>query len=69
MDDLAEKYANLPNADAREAFWDEIREIAQFFTEAQRELFAISWKESMRRAIERADLAIQSADRALNRAA
>ena len=55
MKELTEIYMSLQTAEQREAFWIELNEKMQFFTEEQKALFVISWSESLAECIASAD--------------
>lgn len=64
MKELADIYLSLQSADEREAFWLELSEKMDDFTDEHKALFVISWSESLGECLADADKAIAASFKA-----
>ena len=64
MKELTDIYMVLQTAEEREAFWVELNQKMQFFTEEQKALFVISWGESLQESLENADKTLEASKQA-----
>ncbi len=60
MKELTNIYMGLQTADEREAFWQELNEKIQVFTDEQKALFVLSWSESLNECLLSADKTIEA---------
>ncbi len=64
MKELTNIYMTLQTAEQREAFWVELNQKMQLFTDEQKALFAISWSESLQESLENADETLEASKQA-----
>ena len=69
MKELADIYLSLQSADEREAFWRELSEKINTFSEEQKAVFVVSWSESLNECLAGADNAIEASIQARTAAA
>ncbi len=60
MKELTDIYMALETAEEREAFWLELNQKMQFFTDEQKALFVVSWSESLNESLINADKTIEA---------